>query len=51
VIRKENQSKDNSNDKTVSLEPETVRETRKRKAAGSPEAVAAGGQEAVSLTN
>ena len=43
--------KDNSIDKTVSMEPETVRKPRKRKAAVSPEAVTAGGQEAVGLTN
>jgi hypothetical protein len=43
--------KDNSIDKTVSMEPETVRKPRKRKAVASPEAATAGGQEAVGLTN
>ncbi len=37
--------------RTISMEPETVRKTRKRKAAVSPEAATAGGQEAVGLTN
>jgi glycine betaine transporter len=37
--------------RTISMEPETVRKTRRRKAAVSPEAVPAGGQEAVGLTN
>ena len=49
--QKGSQMKDNSIDKTVSMEPETVRKPRKRKAAVSPEAVTAGGQEAVGLTN
>jgi hypothetical protein len=33
------------------MEPEKERKPRKRKAAGSPEAATAGGQEAVGLTN
>ncbi len=41
--------KDNSIDNTISMEPETARKPRKRKAAGSPAAAAAEGQEAVGL--